>query len=245
MSESVASDPPRHEPPPSADVALLRKLGYEQQLYRGLRTIDNVAMGFAAISPVVALYGVVGIGLILAGPRLGVGAAAGAGGSVPGPRGVRRGRVGVPDRERVLPVEPAAGRAGLRLVQRLGRALFVRRRQRHDRLPRRTLGADARRHRGDAERDRGDGLRARRRLLAGQRTRAGLAADRGPDRHHRRVDRICRRRTGAAAAVPRAGFSILGESLGAEARRVARGPPPWWRHSRSAAGCSSASTPAG
>jgi amino acid transporter len=50
------------------DAALLRQLGYEQELKRGLRAFENVAMGFAAISPVVALYGVVGVGLVLAGP---------------------------------------------------------------------------------------------------------------------------------------------------------------------------------
>ncbi len=50
------------------DAALLRKLGYQQELKRGLRPFENVAMGFAAISPVVALYGIVGIGLVLAGP---------------------------------------------------------------------------------------------------------------------------------------------------------------------------------
>ena len=50
------------------DAARLRELGYTQELKRGLRTFENVAMGFAAISPVVALYGVVAVGLVLAGP---------------------------------------------------------------------------------------------------------------------------------------------------------------------------------
>ncbi len=50
------------------DAALLRNLGYQQELKRGLRPFENVAMGFAAISPVVALYGIVGVGLVLAGP---------------------------------------------------------------------------------------------------------------------------------------------------------------------------------
>jgi amino acid transporter len=49
------------------DAALLRDLGYDQELKRGLRAFENVAMGFAAISPVVALYGVVGVGMALAG----------------------------------------------------------------------------------------------------------------------------------------------------------------------------------
>ena len=35
------------------DARRLRELGYEQELHRGLHIFDNVAMGFAAISPVV------------------------------------------------------------------------------------------------------------------------------------------------------------------------------------------------
>jgi amino acid transporter len=50
------------------DHARLLDLGYEQELRRGLRGFENVAMGFAAISPVVALYGVVLVGTGLAGP---------------------------------------------------------------------------------------------------------------------------------------------------------------------------------
>jgi amino acid transporter len=51
-----------------SDASRLRELGYDQELKRGLRGFENVAMGFAAISPVVALYGVVAVGLFLAGP---------------------------------------------------------------------------------------------------------------------------------------------------------------------------------
>jgi amino acid transporter len=51
-----------------ADETRLHELGYEQELKRALHAFDNVAMGFTAISPVVALYGVVGVGLVLAGP---------------------------------------------------------------------------------------------------------------------------------------------------------------------------------
>ena len=50
------------------DAARLRELGYEQELRRRLRGIDNVAMGFATISPVVGLYAVALIGMALAGP---------------------------------------------------------------------------------------------------------------------------------------------------------------------------------
>jgi amino acid transporter len=51
-----------------ADAVRLHELGYEQELKRGLGALENVAMGFAAISPVVALYGVVLVGMVLAGP---------------------------------------------------------------------------------------------------------------------------------------------------------------------------------
>ena len=55
-------------PPVDADAARLAELGYEQQLARRLRTVDNAAMGFAAISPVVGLYAVVLVGTSVAGP---------------------------------------------------------------------------------------------------------------------------------------------------------------------------------
>jgi amino acid transporter len=51
-----------------ADSARLRELGYEQQLARRLRIFDNVALGFAGISPVVGLYAVVLVGTLVAGP---------------------------------------------------------------------------------------------------------------------------------------------------------------------------------
>jgi amino acid transporter len=51
-----------------ADRLRLRELGYEQELRRGLRAFENVAMGFAAISPVVALFGVAAVGMVVAGP---------------------------------------------------------------------------------------------------------------------------------------------------------------------------------
>ena len=54
--------------PADADAARLRELGYEQELRRGLRIFDNVAMGFATISPVVGLYAVVLVGMTVAGP---------------------------------------------------------------------------------------------------------------------------------------------------------------------------------
>ena len=54
--------------PGDADAARLRELGYEQQLDRRLRIFDNVALGFAGISPVVGLYAVVLVGTVVAGP---------------------------------------------------------------------------------------------------------------------------------------------------------------------------------
>ena len=51
-----------------ADAARLRELGYEQELERRLKIFDNVALGFAGISPVVGLYAVVLVGTVVAGP---------------------------------------------------------------------------------------------------------------------------------------------------------------------------------
>ena len=48
---------------PSADARRLDELGYAQELRRGLGAFDNVAIGFVTISPVVALYGVVLVGM--------------------------------------------------------------------------------------------------------------------------------------------------------------------------------------
>jgi amino acid transporter len=52
----------------SDDVALLQELGYEQELRRRLGIVGNIAIGFATISPVVALYGVMLVGTHAAGP---------------------------------------------------------------------------------------------------------------------------------------------------------------------------------
>jgi amino acid transporter len=55
-------------PPLDPDAARLAELGYTQELSRRLRFLDNAGMGFAAISPVVGLYGVVLVGTVVAGP---------------------------------------------------------------------------------------------------------------------------------------------------------------------------------
>lgn len=51
-----------------ADSARLRELGYTQELARRLRGFDNLALGFAGISPVVGLYAAALIGTVVAGP---------------------------------------------------------------------------------------------------------------------------------------------------------------------------------
>jgi amino acid transporter len=53
---------------PDPDAARLAQLGYPQELERRLGFRDNVALGFAAISPVVGLYAVVLVGTLVAGP---------------------------------------------------------------------------------------------------------------------------------------------------------------------------------
>jgi amino acid transporter len=63
MTDSFAPVSP--ETPRDSD--RLRELGYDQELRRGLGLLDNVAIGFAAISPVVALYGVAFVGMVVAG----------------------------------------------------------------------------------------------------------------------------------------------------------------------------------
>ena len=67
MSEFLV-DPVAEAPPEARDDARrLNELGYEQELRRGLGAYDKVAVGFVAISPVVALYGVVLVGMTVAG----------------------------------------------------------------------------------------------------------------------------------------------------------------------------------
>ncbi len=51
-----------------ADAARLNELGYRQELVRHLHGLDNAAIGFASISPVVGLYAVVLVGTLVAGP---------------------------------------------------------------------------------------------------------------------------------------------------------------------------------
>src|SRR3954469_4545775 len=50
------------------DARRLQELGYPQQMARRVRALANAAVGFAAISPVVGLYGVALVGTLVAGP---------------------------------------------------------------------------------------------------------------------------------------------------------------------------------
>ncbi|MEW2489695.1 APC family permease [Streptomyces sp. NPDC048411] len=50
------------------DAARLADLGYTQELSRSLGILGNIAMGFAVVSPVVALYAVSMVGTMIAGP---------------------------------------------------------------------------------------------------------------------------------------------------------------------------------
>ena len=138
-----------------ADAARLAELGYRAGARRaGCSIFDNVALGFAAISPVVGLYAVVLVGTVGRRAGVGLGPAGRARGPVPAARGVRRAGVGVPDRRRRLPVEPPADGWRLRLVRRLGGDLRLRGGEHDDRLPRRAVGADPGRDRAHAARDR-------------------------------------------------------------------------------------------
>ncbi|MFF5445695.1 APC family permease [Streptomyces sp. NPDC012888] len=51
-----------------ADAARLKDLGYRQELRRSLGVVGNISMGFAVVSPVVALYAVSMVGTTVAGP---------------------------------------------------------------------------------------------------------------------------------------------------------------------------------
>ena len=60
MSDAYVPEAPR-------DAERLRELGYEQELRRGLRFFDSIAIGFATISPVVGIYAVAFVGMTVAG----------------------------------------------------------------------------------------------------------------------------------------------------------------------------------
>ncbi len=69
MAAMTAIEPsdPEFSPPEGSDAQRLHELGYKQELRRGMRIFDNVAMGFAPISPVVGLYAVAFVGFAVAG----------------------------------------------------------------------------------------------------------------------------------------------------------------------------------
>ncbi|MFI9062707.1 APC family permease [Streptomyces sp. NPDC053429] len=53
---------------PDSDAERLHALGYRQELRRSLGILGNISMGFAVVSPVVALYAVSMVGTTVAGP---------------------------------------------------------------------------------------------------------------------------------------------------------------------------------
>ena len=143
MATVTATEPLDPPDRPKGDARRLHELGYEQELKRGMGIFDSVAMGFATISPVVGLYAVVLVGMVVAGGAWVWVLPVALAGQCLLLGGLLRAGGEVPARQRRLPVEPPAGRAALRLVHRLGRAVRVRRGQHHDRLPRRAVGAGA------------------------------------------------------------------------------------------------------
>lgn len=70
MSEPSTGGRPATATPQDADgdAARLGDLGYRQELRRSLGVLGNIAMGFAVVSPVVALYAVSMVGTTIAGP---------------------------------------------------------------------------------------------------------------------------------------------------------------------------------
>ncbi|MEU3842746.1 APC family permease [Streptomyces sp. NPDC028635] len=59
---------PHPLPPDDSDAVRLEALGYRQELRRSLNILGNISMGFAVVSPVVALYAVSMIATMIAGP---------------------------------------------------------------------------------------------------------------------------------------------------------------------------------
>ncbi|MFF4365002.1 APC family permease [Streptomyces sp. NPDC001594] len=68
MPEPSTGGRPATATPQDGDAARLSALGYEQELRRSLGVLGNIAMGFAVVSPVVALYAVSMVGTTIAGP---------------------------------------------------------------------------------------------------------------------------------------------------------------------------------
>ena len=226
------------------DAARLRELGYEQELRRRLRGIDNVAIGFATISPVVGLYAVALIGTALAGPAWIWVLPVALVGPVPAARRLLRARRRVPGHGRAVPVDAPADRAALRMVHRLGRGVRVPRGEHDDRLPRRAVAAD--RCSGSIRRPSGSsrpgwcssclaavagsrGIDVLKRVVQGGIVAEGIALVRHRRRPSARLPRAGRGRCSARRSAPRP-------------CRAARSSPGCSPRSPSAAGCSSAST---
>lgn len=67
-SRGPAAAAPHDTAPHDRDSARLSDLGYKQELRRSLGILGNISMGFAVVSPVVALYAVSMVGTMIAGP---------------------------------------------------------------------------------------------------------------------------------------------------------------------------------
>ncbi|MFD5098720.1 APC family permease [Streptomyces albidochromogenes] len=65
---SQPSSPGPAAAPQDTDAARLGDLGYQQELRRSLGVLGNISMGFAVVSPVVALYAVSMVATTIAGP---------------------------------------------------------------------------------------------------------------------------------------------------------------------------------
>jgi amino acid transporter len=68
MTEPSTTVTTSGDTPQDGDAARLRDLGYQQELRRSLGILGNISMGFAVVSPVVALYAVAMVGTTVAGP---------------------------------------------------------------------------------------------------------------------------------------------------------------------------------
>ncbi|WP_251056510.1 hypothetical protein [Streptomyces sp. ISL-94] len=68
MPDLAPARPEPGGPGADTDAARLADLGYTQELSRSLGILGNIAMGFAVVSPVVALYAVSMVGTMIAGP---------------------------------------------------------------------------------------------------------------------------------------------------------------------------------
>ncbi|WP_019884435.1 APC family permease [Streptomyces purpureus] len=68
VTDEVAAGRTSPDSGEDTEASRLRALGYRQELRRSLGVLGNISMGFAVVSPVVALYAVSMVGTMVAGP---------------------------------------------------------------------------------------------------------------------------------------------------------------------------------